>query len=128
MLVMMFLLLKLLLRKTWLVVTVESLLMTFLVFFSGTGDAWLIAAYATGFLAVFWFVLFRFGMVSLLVGFTVQALLQSMPLTFDLSAWYAGSTWITLIAIAALTTWGFYVSLAGRPVFKDELLSDQATS
>jgi len=67
-------------------------------------------------------------MVSMLVGFSVQALLQSMPLTFDLSAWYAGSTWITLIVIAALTAWGFFVSLAGRPVFNDELLSDQAPS
>ena len=64
----------------------------------------------------------------MLVGFSVQALLQSMPLTFDLSAWYASSTWITVIVTAALTAWGFYVSLAGRPVFKDELLSDQATS
>jgi len=51
-----------------------------------------------------------------------------MPLTFDLSAWYAGNTWITALVIAALSAWGFYFSLAGRPVFKDELLRDQAPS
>jgi hypothetical protein len=81
-----------------------------------------------GTLVLFWFILIRFGLVSMLVGFTVQSLLGVMPLTFDLSAWYAGSTWITVLVIAALTAWGFYVSLAGRPVFKDGLLSDQAPS
>jgi len=126
--VMMFLLLKLLLRRTWAAVVVESLMIGGLFFLPGTGNPWLVAALAVGFLVLFWFILFRFGLVSLLVGFTVQSVLQSMPLTFDLSAWYAGSTWITLIVIAALTGWGFYVSLAGRPVFRDELLSDQATS
>ena len=126
--VMMFLLLKLLLRKSWAAVVVESLMIGGLFFLPGTGDPWLVAAFAVGFLVLFWFILFRFGLVSLLVGFTVQSVLQSMPLTFDLSAWYAGSTWVTLIVIAALAAWGFFVSLAGRPVFKDELLSDQATS
>ena len=58
----------------------------------------------------------------------MEALLAEMPLTFDLSIWYANSTWVTVLMIATLTVWGFYVSLAGRPVFKDELLTDQATS
>ncbi|MGB5660125.1 MAG: serine/threonine-protein kinase [Thermoanaerobaculia bacterium] len=128
MVVMMFLLLKLLLRKTWVAVVVESLMMGGLLFFAGPGDPRLLTVWAVGTLVLFWFILIRFGLVSMLVGFTVQLLLGVMPLTFDLSAWYSGSTWITVLVIAALTAWGFYVSLAGLPVFKDELLRDQATS
>jgi serine/threonine-protein kinase len=128
MVVMMFLLLKLLLRKTWAAVLVESLMIGGLLFFAGPGDPGWLAVWAVVTLGLFWFILIRFGLVSMLFGFTVQSLLGVMPLTFDLSAWYAGSTWITVLVIAALTAWGFYVSLAGRPVFKDEVLGDQAPS
>ena len=60
----------------------------------------------------------------LLEDFTVNGMLLEMPLTHDLSAWYAGSTWVTLLVIAALTAWGFYVALAGRPVFNDALAGE----
>lgn len=124
--VMMFLLLKLLLRKTWIVVPLMSLML--IAMFMGAGDPISNVAIGVVFMVLFWTVLYQFGLLSILIFLTVDSLLMEMPLTFHLSAWYSGSTWITALVIAALTAWGFYVSLAGRPVFKDELLSEPGAS
>ena len=53
----------------------------------------------------------------------VADLLRHFPLTFDLSAWTSSSAVPAVLMIAALTAYGFKVSLAGRPAFKD-LLAD----
>ena len=75
-------------------------------------------------MVLFWTVFSRFGLLAVLASLSVWWLLQGMPLTFDLSAWYAGSTWITVLAIAALTGWGFRVALAGRPMFGHDTLGE----
>jgi hypothetical protein len=51
----------------------------------------------------------------------------TVVLTADLSAWYAGRSLVALLFLAAIAGWGFYVSLAGRPLFLGKLLqTDQA--
>jgi len=55
-------------------------------------------------------------------------LLEQIPLTSHLSAWYAAPTLLTLAAIAALALWTFRASLAGRPLFRDIILADQPAS
>jgi len=62
-------------------------------------------------------VLVRSGILSLLAGNFFAALLGSVPLTWDLSRWYAGGTLVVLAAVAALVIWAFIVSRAGRPLF-----------
>ena len=121
MVVILFLLLKLLVRKTWIALSLQTLLM--IAIFMGPGDPVLNFLVNLCFIAIFWWLLFRFGLLSALVLFTVGNLLGELPLTHDFSAWYAGSTWMTLLVIAGLTAWGFYVALAGRPVFKDDLFT-----
>ena len=64
--------------------------------------------------------LFRFGLLSLLVGWTVFYVLLSLPLTF-VTTWYSYATFLALAAVLGLIAWGFLVSLAGRPLFRDEL-------
>ncbi len=66
-------------------------------------------------------VLFRFGLLSLLVGWTLGAVLAALPLTFDFSAWYSYTALLALAVVLGLASWGFYVGLAGRPLFGDEL-------
>jgi len=44
------------------------------------------------------------------------------PLTFDLGAWYADVTVLTLVTVLGLAGWGFWTSLAGRSLFRDEIL------
>jgi len=121
----MILTLRLILRKMWLVVPIFALISS-VVFFNPGENLWLFWASHLVFVVLFWTVFSRFGLLAVLVGMTVGALLVQMPLTFDLSAPYSGSTWMTVLAIAALTGWGFRVALAGRPMFGDETLGESS--
>jgi hypothetical protein len=123
--IMMFLVLRLLLRRTWIAVVVFSVLAMFL-FNPGTGHP---APYLIAFLIstpLFFFVLFRFGLLSIIVGSTVCDLLLILPLTFNLTAWYGYVTLLTLFITIGVAVWGFWVALAGRPLFRDEILEAEA--
>jgi serine/threonine protein kinase len=64
----------------------------------------------------------RFGLVVLgLACFTANVLLN-VPFTLDFSNWYAGHSLFIVLSFVALGTWGFYNSLAGKKLWKDELL------
>jgi len=47
-----------------------------------------------------------------------------LPVTLELSAWYGQPTVLFLVAVGALTFYGFYVSLAGRPMFGERFLEE----
>ena len=124
--IMMFLVLRLLLRRTWIAVVVFSAL-AMLLFNPGTGHP---APYLIGLLIgilLFWFVLFRFGLLPIVLGSTVCDLLLFLPLTFDLTAWYRHVTLLTLFVTVGVAVWGFWTALAGRPLFRDEILEAEAT-
>ena len=114
------LLLRLLLRRTWLAVGIHWMLYS-LVYAS---------AFPMGFLTIpifiaLWYVFFfRFGWVTILVATLTGDLLAGYPLTTDLSAWYSHATVLIAVFCLALTIYGFTVSLAGRPVFKNLLAED----
>jgi serine/threonine-protein kinase len=119
--VMTLLVLRLLVRKTWIAFVLTSVLF----FFTAAPSQGNVLPFVFCFLvlaAAFWLVLFRFGLLSIVVGATVSDLLQQLPLTFDLTAWYADVTLLTLALILGLAGWGFWVSLAGRPLFRDQIL------
>ena len=123
--IMMFLILRLLLRRTWIAVIAFSALVT-LISSPGTGHP---VPYLIGFLiilAVIWFVLFRFGLLPYLLGFTVFPLLRFLPLTFDLTAWYGYVTLLVLFVTVGAAAWGFWTALAGRPLFHDGILEVEA--
>jgi hypothetical protein len=67
--------------------------------------------------------LFRFGWVSILVATFVTDLLIGYPLTADIGVWYGYASTLVVSVCLALTIYGFKVSLAGRPAFRD-LLAD----
>jgi hypothetical protein len=119
--IMMLLVLRLILRKTWIAMIVFSVLVTVL-FNPGMGHPapYLISMLIMMFL--FWFVLFRFGLLSLMVGYSVSHLLRYMPLTFDLTSWYAYATLLTLFITVGVAAWGFRTALGGRTLFRDEIL------
>jgi serine/threonine-protein kinase len=119
--VILILVLRVLVRKTWIAVSVASVL--FLAFYLPSYGHLL--PYVVGMLvamALFWIVLFRIGLLAIFVGATVRDLLLYLPLTFDLGAWYAEVTLVAVAIVAGLAAWGFWVSLAGRPLFRDEIL------
>jgi len=114
--------LRVLLRKEWLAgivfVAIWATMKTL-----GSDYPWIDGSTWTLLYAVAAIVVFRFGFVALAVGLFVTDMLLNVPLTLDLSAWYAGNTLLPLLIIAGLAVWGFYSALAGQKLWKTELFS-----
>jgi serine/threonine-protein kinase len=112
---------RLVLRRTGPAAIAVSLLGV-LMFFPETGS---IPGYIVGFClstALFWFVLFRFGLLAFAAIFGVHWLLDQLPLTLQPPGWYLGSMLLARGLVAAPALWGFWTSQAGRPLFRDEIL------
>ena len=56
-----------------------------------------------------------------MVGVLVDALLRFLPATLDVTAWYGQSTLLVAVLVLVVAVWGFRVSLAGQPLFRDEI-------
>jgi len=68
--------------------------------------------------------LLRFGLVALACSLFVNFLFPLVPITTDFSAWYAGSTLFTLLAVLALAVYAFHTSLGGQKVFAGKFLEE----
>ncbi|MGA2073985.1 MAG: serine/threonine-protein kinase [Terriglobia bacterium] len=67
------------------------------------------------------FAMSRFGLVVLTVAiFTVDSVF-SLPFTVDFNNWYAPTAFAVLLSFVAIAAWGFYTSLGGQKLWKDEL-------
>ena len=69
-------------------------------------------------------VLYRFGLLALIVALFFLHLNIFYPLTSDFSAWYAADFVLALIICLGLVIFGFYTSLAGQPLFRGALPDD----
>ena len=69
-------------------------------------------------------VLYRYGLLALIVAVFFLHLMIFYPITSDFSAWYAGDFVLALIISLALVGFGFYTSLAGEPLFRGARLDD----
>jgi hypothetical protein len=79
----------------------------------------LIVLFITGlFSAILIFGLLRFGLLTATVAFFTWSFLFTMPLTSNFSSWFASATILVLIVLLGVAFFGFYNSMAGRPVFK----------
>jgi hypothetical protein len=112
-------LLRVLLRKEWAAAVAWAVLFTLLASTDPTG---LVSAAIFSCLAVF--VMIRFGLLALVFNFIVFNIMQRFPLTTQGSAWYAGIGLTGILLIVAMAVYGFYTSLAGRPVFGEALLEE----
>ncbi len=63
----------------------------------------------------------RFGLVVPGIAVFMTNVLLNLPLTLDFSNWYAAHCLFIVLTFVAIGTWGFYTSLAGKPLWKDEL-------
>lgn len=79
------------------------------------GIVW-VAIYAIAAVAVV-----RFGLMVLATAVFMANALLNLPYTLNFSSWYAFNSYLVLSACAAIAIWGFYASLGGKTVFKDEL-------
>ncbi len=69
-------------------------------------------------MATYLTLLVRFGLLATIVFQFFYFLLMNCPLTSDFFSWYASGTILVLLLAAALACYGYYVSLAGQPVFR----------
>jgi serine/threonine-protein kinase len=119
------LLFRLVLRRTSLAVVAVSLVG--MVLFSR--DSGMTAAYVAGYgtaLVICFSVLFRAGLLAFATVFIVGGLLEQLPLIPHAAGWYLGTMLLALAAILAPAIYGFWISQAGRPLFRDEILDPEA--
>jgi serine/threonine-protein kinase len=104
---------RLLLKSTWLAVALTTVA-GMAALYPGSGNVALNLS-LFGILAILWWVaLFRFGLLGLFVAASFWDLFQQIPLTGDLSAWYATPTIVTLLVVMGVALFAFRSTLAGR--------------
>jgi predicted Ser/Thr protein kinase len=69
-------------------------------------------------------VLTRGGLLPLATALFFMFTLIEVPITLDVSAWYASRALPVVAALAGLAIYGFYASLGGKPMFGSRLLDD----
>lgn len=84
---------------------------------AGVPFAWLAGA------MIVW-LLYRYGLLALIVAIFFIHLLIFYPITSDFSAWYAADFVLALLIALGLAGFGFYTSLAGEPLFRGARLDD----
>jgi serine/threonine protein kinase len=67
------------------------------------------------------FAVVRFGLIVLAMGVLSVDVLLNVPITLDFSNWYAARSLCVVLGFVAIAAWGFYTSLAGQRLWKDDL-------
>ncbi len=118
-----FLLLRILLRRQWLAGAV--LFALFLALSILTDDnPWITGALVAVSFPLVLFTLTRFGLLAMTVMFYFFGLIGDTPWTSDVTAWHAGPTIFTLVVMVGIVAYGFYLSLAGRPLVSADLFRE----
>lgn len=71
--------------------------------------------------AAFSFIVVRFGFLAVIAMIVAWDGIERFASALDFGQWYAGQLWIGPLFVFALALYGFWTSLAGRPLFKDSL-------
>ena len=116
------LMMRLLLRRTWL--AVSAFLPMLAALNLATGGTGGIAGWSI--MAIFgaaWLLLyFRAGLLALFVCLGTLGLWEPLTPSLDPGSWYSSGTYLALLLTLGTAAYGFYISLAGRPMFGDALL------
>jgi eukaryotic-like serine/threonine-protein kinase len=117
-------LLKMLLRRTWIVVA-ASVVLILPIAMSGTSageQLGLEVGIALSGIALILAVLLRFGLLALVATFYTFMTMELFPLTVDVSRPYATASVIVTLSIAAVAAYGFYASRGDEPLFGRAIL------
>ena len=120
------LIVRLIVKKQW---AAMLIMLAVFVFVGGGSDAWIWSIPAgllrITFNVVTGLILFgiasRFGLLAMIAMFWFYNL-RRMPLTPDLSLWFAGNAWLVAVLMLAVAAYAAYLAAAGRPLFRDPLL------
>jgi serine/threonine-protein kinase len=108
------LLARIALRRTWLAIMVVTVAMS-LSGFIATGNPYVDVCLGSLIAIVPVSILFRVGVLAMVMAEFACQVLNFYPMTFDTSSWLFGDTFLALGIVAALAVYGFHVALAGRP-------------
>jgi len=112
--------LPVLLRSQWAAIVTFAVLFAALTYFSASDEAKLVGGIQGILLGTVWaIVLFRFGLVTFVIGTFFHSLVKEAPLTLDASVWYFGASVGTIAVILALTAFGLHSALSGRSWLDD---------
>ena len=117
----MFVLLRMLVRAQWLAAALWCLLVAGPLVGEHPLVGWVGGLARAGMMLV---VLTRGGLLTLATTLFVVYVCAEVPLTLEVSTWYASRGWPVLLAIAGLAAYGFQASLGGKPMFGGPLLED----
>jgi serine/threonine-protein kinase len=117
----MLVLLRMLVRKAWLAAVLWCLFIGGPLIGEHPVAGWVSGAFRA---VIMLAVLTRGGLLMLAVLMFVMFVAFEVPLTLDLTAWYAPRGWPVVLVIAGLAAYGFRTALAGKPMFGGSLLED----
>jgi predicted Ser/Thr protein kinase len=114
-------LLRVLLRNQWLACAGFMLIFSALSYFQSKHPVveGLLSLVVYGLVA---FIVLRFGLLAMAVYIFVDELARNVQPTMHTSAWYMGNSLFLLACVVALAAWGFHTSIAGRRLWKQDLL------
>jgi hypothetical protein len=115
------LLLRFLLRRQWLAVVV-LMVCSIGTWIPGNPNPVLFTPFAIVAFGGFLFVILRFGLLSGIVWGLYMWPATFVIFTLDTSAWYAGRSFFVMLLLAALAGYAFWISLAGRPLLRADVL------
>jgi serine/threonine-protein kinase len=122
------LLVRTVVRPTWLAMGIAWLLLTAIQAVSADCDAgfpWITGAIVA---SVAIAVLVRGGLVALVAASFTWSLLLATPITSDFHAWYAPACESALAIVGLVLVWGFSAARAGRPLCRSSWLADHHLS
>jgi len=108
--------LKVLLRKEWLAALVFVAIFALPRGLSSTYVAVELPAQVLVY-AIAVLIVLRFGFVSLACAIFTIDLMANVPFSADFATWYMTTSILALLSVLALTGWGFYHSLGGKPLW-----------
>ena len=118
--------LRLLLRRGWMAIAAVLLIQIAVGCVSISPEAPL-ASEVVGILqwtivwAIMLLVTVRFGLLAIVLYLFLGGLVNA-PSTWGLSGWQSAPSWTALLILAVVVAFGFHTALAGRSLFRDELL------
>jgi len=117
------LVLRLLLRRTWLAVLITVLLISGTYSLQAAPTAGWLVAFLLGavFIPGLILTIMRFGLLAGATAMFVLITMSSAAGTLDLSAWYAGRALVPMALVAAILIYGAATALGGKPIFGDPL-------
>jgi len=107
-------------KREWLASGVFVLLFT-LTNASQSRTPWVEAATALVIYGMIALVVFRVGVLALAVGIFAVGVVDSVPITWDPSAWYFANAWLMYVSIAVLAVAAFRIATRDQPFWQRSL-------